>query len=63
MAETSGNNYSAINVNVDCIPRILVICFPIDFFNKSILSSDNFTIISYGPFTILTSVTQGNLLS
>jgi hypothetical protein len=42
---------------------ILVICFLIDSFIMSILLSDNITIISYGPSTPSTSVTQGNLLS
>jgi hypothetical protein len=59
----NNNNYSAINVNVDCIPLILVIDFPIDSFIVSILLSDNFTIISYGPSTLFTSITQANLLS
>jgi hypothetical protein len=57
------NNHSAINVNVDSMPPILVIRFPMDSFIISVLLSDNFTIISYGPFTLLTSVTQGSLLS
>ena len=60
--QSSSNNHSAINVNVDSIPRILVICFPIDSFIISILSSDNFRIISYGPSTLLTFVTHGTCL-
>jgi hypothetical protein len=63
MAKSRSNNHSAINVNVDCNRRILVICFPIDSFIISALSSDSLTIISYGPSTLFTSVTQGNLLS
>jgi hypothetical protein len=43
------NNHSDINVNVDCIPLIFVICLPIDSFIVSMLLSDNFTTISYGP--------------
>jgi hypothetical protein len=44
-------------------PPILVICFHMDSFIISVLSSDNIIIISYGPSTLLTSVTHGNLLS
>jgi hypothetical protein len=54
------NNHSAINVEVDSIPEIIVICLPMDSFIVFILSSDNFTIISYGPSSLLTSITQGN---
>jgi hypothetical protein len=56
-------NHSDINVTVDCIPLILVICFATHSFIVSTLLSDNFTTISYGPSTLLTSITQDNLSS
>lgn len=63
VSKTNLNNYSSINVSVDCIPRIRIMYFPIDSFNTLMLSSDNFTTISYGPSTLFTSTTDGNMFN